>query len=173
MLRVAQDDNCRCSDYRRRMTADSPATRTTPTRAWLRIAQRELAGGIGGFWIFLACLALGAWAIAAAGSITSSYNAGLDRQSHELLGGDAAVTLVQRAATAEERAWLDERGTVSEAAQVDLMGRGPGKVVQIDVRGIDGAFPLVGAFAFDRDITIADALARRGAAWGSLRVRAC
>ena len=70
-----------------------------PTRAWLRIARRELAGGIGGFWIFLACLALGAWAIAAAGSITSSYNAGLDRQSHELLGGDAAVTLVQRAAT--------------------------------------------------------------------------
>lgn len=137
-----------------------------PTRAWLRIARRELAGGIGGFWIFLACLALGAWAIAAAGSITSSYNAGLDRQSHELLGGDAAVTLVQRAATAEERAWLDERGTVSEAAQVDLMGRGPGKVVQIDVRGIDGAFPLVGSFAFDRDITITDALTRRGETWG-------
>jgi len=168
MVRVARDDNCRGRDYPRPMAVD-PQT-NAPTRAWLRIARRELAGGLGGFWIFLACLALGAWAIAAAGSITSSYNAGLDRQSRELLGGDAAVTLAQRAATAEERAWLDERGTVSEAAQVDLMGRaaGPGssKVMQIDVRGIDGAFPLVGAFVFDRDITVADVLARQGDTWG-------
>lgn len=137
-----------------------------PTRAWLRIARRELAGGLGGFWIYLACLALGAWAIAAAGSITSSFNAGLDQQSRRLLGGDAAVTLTQRAATLEERAWLDERGTVSEAAQVDLMARAGGKAKQIDVRGIDGVFPLVGEFVFDKDIALADVLARRGETWG-------
>ena len=35
-------------------------------RAWLRIARRELAGGLAGFWIYMACLTLGAWAIAAA-----------------------------------------------------------------------------------------------------------
>ena len=92
-----------------------------------------------GFWIYLACLALGAWAIAAAGSITASYNAGLDQQSRALLGGDAAVSLSQRAATPDERAWLDERGAVSEAAQADLMARMPGKMLQVDVRGIDGA----------------------------------
>lgn len=137
-----------------------------PTRAWLRIARRELAGGLGGFWIYLACLALGAWAIAAAGSITSSFNAGLDQQSRQLLGGDAAVTLTQRAATSEERVWLDERGTVSEAVQADLMGRTPGKTMQIDVRGIDGTFPLVGAFAFDTDIALPDVLAKRGEMWG-------
>lgn len=132
----------------------------------MRIARRELAGGLAGFWIFLACLALGAWAIAAAGSITSSYNAGLDLQSHELLGGDAAVTLSQREATPEERAWLDARGTVTEAAQVDLMGRAPGKTIQIDVRGVDNKFPLVGKFVFDHDITIGQALEKRGERWG-------
>ena len=84
-----------------------------PTRAWLRIARRELAGGIGGFWIFLACLALGAWAIAAAGSITSSYNAGLDRQSHELLGGDAAVTGGNGGDAATVRIWFDCRQVAS------------------------------------------------------------
>ncbi|RYD95611.1 MAG: FtsX-like permease family protein, partial [Sphingomonadales bacterium] len=139
---------------------------TTHTRAWLRIARRELAGGLGGFWIFLACLALGAWAIAAAGSITASYNRGLDQQAHELLGGDAAVTLSQREATPEERAWLDERGTVTEAAQVDLMGRAPGKTIQIDVRGIDDKFPLVGKFVFDSEISIRQALEKRGERWG-------
>src|SRR6218665_2184027 len=139
---------------------------TTHTRAWLRIARRELAGGLGGFWIFLACLALGAWAIAAAGSITASYNRGLDQQAHELLGGDAAVTLSQREATPEERAWLDERGTVTEAAQVDLMGRAPGKTIQIDVRGIDDKFPLVGKFVFDSEITIVEELEKGGERWG-------
>lgn len=153
------------------MAADLPTTRAHQTRAqntrvWLRIARRELAGGLAGFWIFLACLALGAWAIAAAGSITSSYNAGLDLQSHELLGGDAAVTLSQREATPEERAWLDARGTVTEAAQVDLMGRAPGKTIQIDVRGVDNKFPLVGKFVFDHDITIGQALEKRGERWG-------
>ena len=164
MVSVARDDNCRGREYAQLMQLKADGRVTT--RAWLRIARRELAGGLAGFWIYLACLALGAWAIAAAGSITASYNAGLDQQSHALLGGDAAVSLSQRAATPEERAWLDERGTVSEAAQVDLMARVAGKTLQIDVRGVDGAFPLVGAFIFDRDIAIADALARRSETWG-------
>lgn len=137
-----------------------------PTRAWLRIARRELAGGLGGFWIYLACLALGAWAIAAAGSITSSFSAGLEQQSRQLLGGDAHVQVVQRAATAEERAWLDTRGTVSEATQVDLMARVPGKVLQIDVRGIDNRFPLIGSFTFDREIALPDVLAKKDERWG-------
>jgi len=133
---------------------------------WLRIALRELSGGLAGFWIYLACLALGAWAIASAGSITSALNAGLDRQSRELLGGDAAITLSQRAASTEQRAWMEARGVVAEAAQADLMARAPGKISQADVRAIDGNFPLVGSFEFDRDLPLADILARTGDVWG-------
>ncbi len=140
---------------------------TRPTSApWLRIALRELSGGIAGFWIYLACLALGAWAIASAGSITDALQAGLTQQSRALLGGDATIQISQRAATAEERAWLDERGTVSEAAQADLMGRNADKVAQVDVRGIDANFPLVGAFTFDRAITTTEVIARTGNVWG-------
>lgn len=119
-----------------------------------------------GFWIYLACLALGAWAIASAGSITDALQAGLTQQSRALLGGDAAIQISQRAATADERRWLDERGTVSEAAQVDLMARNGDKVAQVDVRGIDERFPLVGTFTFDRAITTAETIARAGDAWG-------
>ncbi len=128
--------------------------------------MRELSGGIAGFWIYLACLALGSWAIASAGSITDALQAGLTQQSRALLGGDAAIQISQRAATVEERAWLDERGTVSEAAQADLMARNGDKVAQVDVRGIDGAFPLVGAFTFDRTIATPDVIARTGNVWG-------
>ncbi len=141
-------------------------TRTTTYRPWLRIALRELSGGVAGFWIYLACLALGAWAIASAGSITDALQAGLSRQSHQLLGGDAAITLAQREATAEQRAWLDARGQVSEAAQIDLMARAGAEVMQVDVRGIDTVFPLVGSFTFDRDIALSRVLTKTDDTWG-------
>lgn len=143
------------------------SARSTSTRAWLRIARRELAGGLGGFWIYLACLALGAWAIAAAGSVTESFGRGLSLESRMLLGGDAAISISQREATEEEKAWLRERGTMAEAAQVDLMGRHGTAVKQIDVRGIDGAFPLVGSFEFNLGAPeLKDILAQKNGVWG-------
>jgi len=145
------------------MPAAAPRPASHP---WLRIARRELAGGLAGFWIYLACLALGAWAIASAGSITSALTAGLERQSRELLGGDAAITLSQRDASEEQLAWMKERGTVSEAAQTDLMARAGSSVIQADVRGIDSLFPLVGSFTFDRDIALPAIFARKGEVWG-------
>jgi putative ABC transport system permease protein len=138
------------------------------SRAWLRIARRELAGGLGGFWIYLACLALGAWAIAAAGSITESFGKGLELEARLLLGGDAGVTISQREATDAEREWLAERGKVSEAAGVDMMGRNGSAVKEVDVRGVDGAFPLIGEFVFNPGAPpLADIFAKRGGAWGA------
>jgi len=140
---------------------------SAPTRAWLRIASRELAGGLAGFWIYLFCLALGAWAIAAAGSVTASFESGLQGQARRLLGGDAAFQLSQRLATPEERAWLEARGTVSEAAALDLMGRAGPVVRQVDVRGVDARFPLVGAVTLaGGPTTLAEAFAKRDGVWG-------
>lgn len=138
------------------------------SRAWLRIARRELAGGLGGFWIYLACLALGAWAIAAAGSITTSFTRGLEIQSHILLGGDAGITISQREATDAELEWMRERSMrMSQASAVDLMGRGASAVRQVDVRGVDANFPLLGSFDFNPGAPpLADVLARRDGVWG-------
>jgi len=52
-----------------------------------RFAARELRGGLKGFRIFLACLALGVAAIAAVGSVRSSIEAGLAREGAAILGG--------------------------------------------------------------------------------------
>ncbi|MBI1360114.1 MAG: FtsX-like permease family protein [Alphaproteobacteria bacterium] len=149
------------------------AVRSNSTaRAWLRIARRELAGGVGGFWIYLACLALGAWAIAASGSVTTAFNAGLTGQSHMLLGGDAALNLSQREATPEELAWMAKRalpGKISQTAGVDMMGREGDIIRQVDVRGVDHAFPLLGAIGLATGSPgVADALAKRDGVWGIL-----
>lgn len=51
-----------------------------------RLARRELRGGLSGFRIFLACLALGVAAIAAVGSVRQAIQAGLAQEGASLLG---------------------------------------------------------------------------------------
>ena len=72
-----------------------------------RLALRELRGGLAGFRIFLACLALGVAAIAAVGSVRAAIENGLAREAAALLGGDAEIEFTYRFADPEERAWMD------------------------------------------------------------------
>ena len=87
-----------------------------------RFARRELRGGLRGFRIFLACLALGVAAIAAVGSVRSAIEAGLEREGAALLGGDAELDFTYRFANKDERAWMEGVATsVSEIADFRSM----------------------------------------------------
>ncbi|MGD0865010.1 MAG: hypothetical protein ABSA49_05590 [Rhizomicrobium sp.] len=68
----------------------------------VRMARRELRGGLAGFRIFFACLVLGVAAIAGVGSVAQAMLTGLADQGRVLLGGDVAVHLVHRETTANE-----------------------------------------------------------------------
>ncbi|MDQ2861454.1 MAG: oxidoreductase, partial [Pseudomonadota bacterium] len=81
----------------------------------LRLALRELRAGVRGFRIFLACLALGVAAIAAAGSTAQAFRAGLAAQAREILGGDIAVSVGERRFTGPERAAIRRVGVVDDA----------------------------------------------------------
>src|SRR5947199_4867240 len=91
----------------------------------LRFALRELRGGLHGFRIFLACIALGVMAIAGVGSFSRSLTEGLAREGRVILGGDLAFSLIHREADANERAFLDARGKVSAVATLRAMARVP------------------------------------------------
>ena len=83
----------------------------------LRFAARELRGGLRGFYVFIACTALGVMAIAGVSSLAAGLAEGLAREGRVILGGDLAFTLSMRSANAEERAFLDRQGAVSLAAR--------------------------------------------------------
>ena len=85
------------------------------TPLWLRFAARELRSGVKGFRIFLACLALGVAAIAAAGSTAEAFRQGLATQARDILGGDISVSVSQRKWTANERAKFAALGQTSYA----------------------------------------------------------
>src|SRR6185369_16459277 len=53
----------------------------------LRLAVRELRSGLRGFYVFIACIALGVMAIAGVGSLATSLSEGLTREGRTLLGG--------------------------------------------------------------------------------------
>ena len=130
-----------------------------------RFAARELRGGLRGFRIFLACLALGVAAIAAVGTVRAGIQAGLDREGAALLGGDAEVELTYRFAREEELAYLYEIAeVVSETvdfrsmAVTDAEERG-----LTQIRAVDDAYPLVGQVQLDPDMPLDEALAGQGA----------
>ncbi len=89
----------------------------------LRFALRELRGGLRGFYVFIACIALGCMAIAGVGSLTASLVDGLARQGQVILGGDLSFTLIQREVTPDERAFLESHGKLSSAATMRAMAR--------------------------------------------------
>src|SRR6267142_2555691 len=103
------------------MTLASPAV---PIR-WLplRLALRELRAGVRGFYVFIACIALGVMAIAGVGSVAASLADGLARAGSVILGGDLSFSLSHREATAPERAFLGAQGRVSLAATMRAMAR--------------------------------------------------
>ena len=53
-----------------------------------RLAWRELRGGVRGFGVFLACLALGVGTVAGIGSLTAAVVGGLRADARVLLGGE-------------------------------------------------------------------------------------
>ncbi|MDG1407986.1 MAG: FtsX-like permease family protein [Octadecabacter sp.] len=130
--------------------------------AWT-FAKRELRGGLRGFCIFLACLALGVAAIAAVGTVRASIQAGLEQNGAALLGGDAVVRFTYRFADDDERAWLDSIAErVSETTDFRSM-----IVVERDtiergltqVQAVDDLYPLIGETVLDPPMPLSQAFA--------------
>ena len=66
-----------------------------------------MRGGLRGFAVFIACIALGVAAIAGVGSFARSLGDGLAREGRVILGGDVSFSLMPREASDAERAFLD------------------------------------------------------------------
>ena len=151
------------------MTLLVPTVAARPSR-WLplRLAFRELRGGLSGFYVFIGCIALGVMAIAGVGAVAASLSGGLAREGRVILGGDMAFSIIHREADATERAFLDRQGRVSLAATMRAMARTPdGRDALVEMKAVDGAYPLTGAVALDPAQPLAAALAERDGVYGA------
>ena len=134
--------------------------------AW-RIARRELRGGVRGFRIFLACLVLGVAITAGVGSLGEALKAGLARDARMILGGDVELVQFAQPLAAESMAWLDAN---SAALSHVVTMRGMAHLEDgshrslVELKAVDGAYPLVDRARLEGGIALADALADGGAA---------
>jgi putative ABC transport system permease protein len=139
-------------------------------RRWLslRYALRELRGGLRGFYVFIACIALGVMAISGVGSVAASLGDGLAREGRNLLGGDVAFVLFQREAKPAELAFLRSSGQVSLAATLRGMARAAdGRLALVEMKAVDGAYPMLGELTLEPVVPIHDVLAERDGVFGA------
>lgn len=125
-----------------------------------RLARRELRGGLRGFRIFLACLALGVAAIAAVGMTRAAIENGLSDQGAVLLGGDAQMEFTYRTASADERDFM--AGIARQTSEIidfrSMAVVGEDRALT-QVKAVDSAYPLVGTVELAPAIALAEALA--------------
>jgi putative ABC transport system permease protein len=134
--------------------------------AW-RLARRELRGGVRGFRVFLACLALGVAAIAGIGSLAAAVTQALRDDARLLLGGDVELSFTHREAAAEQRAHLEASGRVSTVAEMRAMARGVDTRALVELKAVDTVYPLVGAMRLQGGQDLATTLVRRDGVWGA------
>ncbi len=134
----------------------------------LRLARRELKGGLSGFRVLLACLALGVATIAAAGSLDAALHHSLTENARALLGGDAAVVLTYRQPTSDESAFLAQSGSLANAVEMRAMAStSPATRTLVELKAVDNAYPLYGAVTLDPPQDLPKALAQTDGVWGA------
>jgi putative ABC transport system permease protein len=145
-----------------------PIAGSRPASIPLRYALRELRGGLRGFYVFVACIALGVMTISGVGSVAASLGDGLAREGRTLLGGDVAFSLFQREAKADELAFLRGRGEVSVTASLRGMARAAdGRLALVEIKAVDGAYPMLGQLSLEPNMPVADLLAEHDGAFGA------
>ncbi|HEX2840777.1 ABC transporter permease [Hyphomicrobium sp.] len=151
------------------MTATDLATTAPVARTGLRlprlfgIALRELRAGLNGFYIFMACVALGVAVIATVSTLSDALRAGFERQGEMILGGDVTFSRMHARATDAERNWFQARGRVSETATMRTMARtlDGNEQALIEIKGVDAAYPLAGTVDVE-GMPFADAMTSDG-----------
>ena len=74
----------------------------------LRLAIRDLRGGLTGLRLLAVCLFLGVAALAGVGSLSSAIVGGIAGEGQRILGGDIEVRVSQREASQEELQFLQD-----------------------------------------------------------------
>jgi putative ABC transport system permease protein len=150
------------------LPAAQPSGRGFRLPLTLRLALRELRGGLSGFTVFLACIALGVAAIAGVASISRSLSDGLGREGRRILGGDLSYSLINREASPTERAVLEREGRVAVVATLRAMAVAGEGAALVELKAVDGSYPLAGVLVTEPHAPLADLLAPRDGVPGAV-----
>jgi putative ABC transport system permease protein len=132
----------------------------------ISLALREQRNGFKGFYVFIACVALGVAVITGVGALADALGSSFERQGESLIGGDVTLARPHRPAEGPERDWLWQQGRVSETATMRAMARRTDAAEQalVEVKGVDLDYPLVGQVVLSDGLSLTQAVRRDGGA---------
>jgi putative ABC transport system permease protein len=136
-----------------------------------RLARREMRSGLGGFRLFIACLALGVGAIAAILSLSRAVEEGVRADSREILGGDVSISVLYREATPDQLAFLKQQGTLTRWIDSRAMAhptKEGGRATLIQLKAVEPVYPLYGQIDLQGGGSLGDALAKKEGVWGAV-----
>jgi putative ABC transport system permease protein len=115
--------------------------------------------------IVIACLALGVASIAAVGTLSRAVQEGLKADGRRILGGDLEVAVGYRPMPEEAKAWVAARGgrisALTELRSMLVVEAGARERMLVELKAVDGAYPLYGAARVEPAMPLADAFAVR------------
>ena len=138
-------------------------------RLALTYSMREMRGGLKGFRIFLACVALGVAAIGSVNTIADAITGGLEREGRTILGGDIRFELNQRRADNTEQAYLDSLGKIAVMTDMRSMARRADGADQtlVELKAVDNAYPLAGELITEPPLPKSELFAEKDGVFGA------
>ncbi len=109
-----------------------------------RLTLRELRGGVRPFRLLVICLALGVAAIAAIGSTRAALIAGLRADARALLGGDLEISSTTTPLDGTLLTNIATGRVLSHTVDLRAMARHGETSALVELKGVDGAYPLYG-----------------------------
>ena len=114
---------------------------------YFSVALRQWRGSRSGLALLVVCLVLASASLGLVGMLGDSVRAGIERDGRKILGGDIALTLVQRQGSAEELRYIKENSArVSHVTTLSTMARDAAKTEEslVSLKAVDDLYPLVG-----------------------------
>ncbi len=136
----------------------------------IRFAFREMRGGLGGFYIFLACVALGAAAISGVNSVSRSINQSITAEGQSILGADVRFELNNRVANDDELAFLNSLGDLTIGSGLRSMARmlDASDQTLVELRSVDKAYPMFGELETEPALETTKAFAEIDGVFGAI-----
>lgn len=132
------------------------------------LAISELRQGWKHFSVFVACLVLGVAVMACVNTFGAVVKKSLQNEAQSLLGGDMEIRIRGMEATTEQQQFIQKYGMVSYAATLRSMLHYKDQHTLVEIKAIDGKYPLIGNLAFNEPISKEEALSDNGVAVDSI-----
>ena len=111
----------------------------------LRLALRDLRGGLSGLGLLWMCLMVAIAGLASVTSLASSIDRAIADNGRAMLGGDLSLSVAQRDATSEELAAIGALGRNSRTVMTRSMLVAPdGRSQLVELTGVDSSWRLAG-----------------------------